>query len=271
MSYSAMVSKNLRSLLTHPLMKGQDPEAPESIEQRRAMIQNKPIVKMVYNGWYQSIVNELPNIDGDTLEIGTGAGYLKDHIPVLICTDINKSAYIDCVLDAAQLPFSDNCFRAIILVNVFHHITKPEDFLTEVTRCLAPEGKLIMIEPWMTSWSRLIYRYLHQEPVDTTRKNWALPKEGPLSDANVALPWIVWHRDRTEFPIKFPALSNQSIELMMPFSYLLSGGITLRSLVPQFTRRFWAWLDTSTRRWHKNLAMFAKIVVVKQPKPSAYD
>ena len=41
-----------------------------------------------------------------------------------------------------------------------------------------------MIEPWVSSWSKLIYNNLHHEPFETAAENWSFPQQGPLSGAN---------------------------------------------------------------------------------------
>lgn len=263
MSFSSALGLALRKGLVHPLMKNQDPEHSCSIESRRSMIQSKPILKNIYEHWYQIVTNALPAIPGATLELGTGAGFLKKHIPELIRSDVSHLNDIDCVIDACQLPIRDNSLRAIILVDVFHHLSKPTEFLSEANRCLKPGGKIIMIEPWMTKWSRYIYTHMHQEAVDIEREDWSLPSSGPLSEANVALPWIVFERDQKKFEKQFPALNIDQINLMMPISYIVSGGITLRSLAPYWTRNFWLSLDKSLSRWHHHLAMFCSIVITK--------
>ena len=50
----------------------------------------------------------------------------------------------------------------------------------------------------------------------------------------------------------------------MPFRYLLSGGVSLRSLVPGWSFALWRNLENLLRPWMKSLAMFALIVLVKE-------
>ncbi len=35
-----------------------------------------------------------------------------------------------------------------------------------------------MIEPWVTPWSRIIYKYLHHEPFDPHETEWCFPPTG---------------------------------------------------------------------------------------------
>ena len=58
---------------------------------------------------------------------------------------------------------------------------------------------------------------------------------GPLSAANDALAWVVFHRDREVFAREFPSLAVKRIEPTMPFVYLASGGFSLRFEPPERT------------------------------------
>ena len=120
-----------------------------------------------------------------------------------------------------------------------------------------------MIEPWVTAWSRIVYKYLHHEPFDPEVKEWSFPSSGPLSDANSALPWIVFKRDVTLFERDFQELSIENIIVEMPFRYLLSGGVSLRSLSPVFMYKFWRLFELKIGTWNDRLGMFAKIILNK--------
>ena len=75
-------------------------------------------------------------------------------------------------------------------------------------------------------------RNLHHEPFDPDCPQWELPKGGPMSMANSALPWVVFERDRQRFEILFPEWRIEKIQLQAPFRYLLSGGVAYRSFQP---------------------------------------
>ena len=67
---------------------------------------------------------------------------------------------IDLVVDALNLPDFDEKLSAIVLVNVLHHIADPQSFLLDARKKIKTGGRIIMIEPWVTPWSRLILRLL---------------------------------------------------------------------------------------------------------------
>ncbi len=83
-----------------------------------------------------------------------------------------------------------------------------------------------MIEPWVTAWSLKAYACLHYEPIDTKMKNWQFNSSGPLSGSNQALPWIVLSRDKERFRLNYQLMRIVNIKPMMPFRYILSGGLS---------------------------------------------
>jgi SAM-dependent methyltransferase len=161
------------------------------------------------------------------------------------------------VLDAQRLPFRDRSLRAILMTNVMHHLPNVESFLAESSRCLRQGGKILMIEPWVTSWSRFVYKHLHHEPFDPDATDWSFPSSGPLSGANSAIPWILFVRDRRKFESRFPGLSVEQTQPFLPLRYLLSGGVGLRSLTPGWTRSAWAGLERMLESHMDRLGMFA--------------
>jgi SAM-dependent methyltransferase len=209
-----------------------DLDDPRTTCLRRRIIAEKRFLTRVYEQWYARLLAELPAGDGPVLEIGSGGGFLRTFIPGLITSDIVGCPELDLVLDASKLPFAPASLRAIVMTNVLHHLSDVRLFFSEASRCVRADGALLMIEPWATTWSTWLYRSLHYEPFDLKARNWDLPSGGPLSGANGALPWIIFNRDRAIFDRDFPAWQIESIQPFMPLSYLLSGGVALRSMLP---------------------------------------
>ncbi len=245
-------------------MRGLNLDAPETTCLRRQIIQEKNFLRRIYEEWYQALSNCIPEGNGSVLEIGAGAGFLKNFLPVVITSECFYISDIDLVLDAEYLPFADGSLKTIVMTDVFHHLPEPRLFLGEAVRCLRPGGVVFMVEPWVTSWSHFVYSNFHHEPFRPDSRQWEFKREGPLSGANGALPWIVFSRDRKRFENEFPQLHIRSIEPMMPFRYLLSGGVSLISLQPGWAFGFWRFLESLLARWMDSCAMFAKIVLVKK-------
>lgn len=238
-----------------------DVDDPHTTCLRKQIIQEKPLLKSIYEEWYKTICEQLPPIEGPILEIGSGAGFLKTYIPELVTSDIMAVLGNDIACDALRLPFKEKSLRAIVLINVLHHISDPELFFKDANKCVKKDGAIIMVEPWVSSWSRIIYDKLHHEPFDPTSSSWTLPQSGPLSGGNDALPWIIFQRDREQFNQQ-TNWQIKSIKLTMPFRYLLSGGVSMRNLIPTWMTYPLTFLENHMSPWiMKKTAMFAFVVL----------
>ena len=253
----------LRRWLEHPLTRGLDLDDPRTTELRRHIIQEKPFLRRVYSDWYRQLEQWVDPSSRRILEIGSGASLSNQYFPNLLSSDVFWLPWISLVLNGLQLPFDDDELDAIIMVNTFHHIPDPGQFLHEAARCLRPGGRVCMIEPWVTTWSRLVYTRLHHEPFDPEAEAWSLPDSGPLSAANGALPWMVFERDRGTFLQQFPEWDAPQIKTMMPFVYLVSGGVSLRSLMPGWAYPLWAGVERLLAPLRSRLAMFAAVMIEK--------
>ena len=241
----------------------------ETTVSRRKILKRKKFLRKTYIDWYEIFLSELEGTDGTTLEIGSGAGFLKEIIPHVITSEMLKVPHVDVILDGLFLPF-ENALGAIVMTDVFHHLNDASVFLQGAANALKTNGLIIMIEPWVTPWSRSIYKNLHHEPFVPEAREWSFPKCGPLSGANGALPWIVFERDRHIFEQKFPILRLKKVKPFMPIRYLMSGGFTTWLGTPSFfyqpVKRFEGLLEPFMN-W---LGMFALIVLEKYGAPKGY-
>lgn len=243
------------TLLGHPLTRGLSVDDPRTTLLRRHIIEDKAFLRALYCEWYRRIVDALPKKD-HVLELGSGAGFFQQFLPTVITSEVFETPGVRLIADACDLPLPNQSLDAIVMTDVFHHIPDVSRFLVEATRCVRPGGKIVMIEPWRTPWSEWIYTHLHSEPF-SPESGWKIPSTGPLSGANGALPWIVFQRDKVLFETQHPLWRIRNIEPMMPFSYILSGGVSMRSLLPGWMYRPIRILERALlpRRW----AMFALI------------
>jgi SAM-dependent methyltransferase len=221
--------------LTLPETKGMDLDAPAATLLHAKIIQGKPFLKRVYVDFYNEFRKAVPGAEGKVLvELGSGGGFIKEMIGNVITSDVLELPNVDKVFSAADMPFEKGSVDAFFMFDVLHHITDPRAFFKEALRCLKSYGRIIMIEPANTWWSRFIYKNFHHEVFDT-QAQWELEEIGPVSHGNGAIPWIIFSRDRQVFENEFPSLKIVAMRNHTPLRYLLSGGLTLRQLVPSFT------------------------------------
>jgi SAM-dependent methyltransferase len=251
--------QQVKKLLEHPATRGLDINDPRTTQLRRGIVEGNRFLWRIYDEWYRTIASRVPDGPGRVFELGSGAGFLRRYIPDLITSEMFPTTGIDLILDARDMPFASGSLKAIAMVDVMHHIPDVRLFLNEAQRTLRPGGGLLMIEPWVSTWSRLIYTHLHHEPFDPAAQGWTFPESGPLSGANVALPWIVFKRDRVAFEAEFPGLQIEQIFPSMPFRYLVSGGVSMRPLMPEMSFGLWKAIESSLERWPTGWPMFAFI------------
>ena len=198
------------------------------------IVQKKAFLKKLYVDFYTQFKNLIPEPETRALvELGSGGGFIKEVIGNVITSDILELPNVDKVFSALDMPFEDTSVDAFFMFDVLHHITDPGAFFKEAIRCLKPSGKIVMIEPANTLWARFIYKNFHHELFDPEAQ-WRLKEQGPVSHGNGAIPWIIFSRDRQIFEEEFPQLRIVSMRNHTPLRYLLSGGLTLRQLVPSF-------------------------------------
>lgn len=271
---------SIRRLFAHPSTRELALDDPKTTELRAQIIRDKAFLRRIYAEWYGMIAASLPvsHPIGElpVLELGSGGGFMREVIPALITSEVFPCANVDRVVDAHELPFADRSLRAIVMTDVLHHIPRVRDFFRSAARCVASGGAISMIEPWVSTWSRAIYGHLHHEPFHPDAASWELssqstgpsqstggpfPHARPLSGANGALPWILFHRDRAQFEREFPEWRIRSIQPFMPFRYLASGGVSVRGSMPDWTFELWRRGEMRLERWMDRFAMFAHIVV----------
>ncbi|MEW6140861.1 MAG: methyltransferase domain-containing protein [Thermodesulfobacteriota bacterium] len=257
---------SLRDLLVHPLARGLDPDSPSATEVRRTIVRQKGFLRQLYADWYQNIAEAIPAGEGTVLEIGSGPGFLHEFIPGLVTSDVLPLRGLSLVFDAHAVPMRNSTLKAIVLIDVLHHLTDCASFFQEAARCVRARGIVVMIEPWVTALSSLVLGKLHYEPFDPRAEDWKLPQGGPLSCANQALPWIIFERDRILFESRFRSWKIRSVVLHSPFSYIVSGGLTMRSLAPRGAFPLVRAVERLAAPWIEMIAMFATIVLERTPE-----
>lgn len=195
----------------------------------------KPLLQKIYAGFYQRILAHIDvKISGRIVEIGSGIGNLKTHLPAAITTDLFPNRWLDLVCDGYDLPFRDGTLSHLVLFDVFHHLRAPNAFLKEARRVLTTRGRIILFEPYI-SWASLpVYGLLHHEPVARNKPiNLAesLPRPRDYYAAQGNATRLFFRREITGWP-ENQGCTVLHAEAFSSFSYLLSGGYSKPAFYP---------------------------------------
>jgi SAM-dependent methyltransferase len=200
----------------------------------RGVWEKKASIRLLYRDFHRRLLDGCP--EGRVLDIGGGTAHIKDFRPDIISADILSFPGIDVVADAHRLPFPDEFFTRVVMLDVLHHLERPVEFLKEASRVLKPGGRLAMIEPAMTAVARRFYHYFHGEPVDMNADPFAQMAINPDRDpfeANQAVPTLLFAtsaaRRRVEEAV--PTLRVRSVRWLSLFAYPMSGGLQNWSLI----------------------------------------
>jgi len=219
------------------------PDADRSFENDKSaseahykIVRSKPFLTKVFRLYYSEFLKAEHSlqIEGVSLEIGSGGGFLKEVYPEIVTSDILPLPHVDRQEDACRLNFTDESLKGIYGLQTLHHISKPRVFFREAIRVLKPGGKMVFIEPYTSPFGRFIYKNFHHEPCDYTVLQWEFTQTTVLNDSNQALPTLIFKRDRKQFELEFPELKIESVHYHTFLIYLLSGGLRYRSLLPGF-------------------------------------
>ena len=160
------------------------------------------------------------------------------------------------VIQAPLLPLLDNTVKALILNKVFHHIPNVSTFLAECERVLAPGGQLLIIDPSHTPLARFLLKHFHTEPYDDKIDNWDFISNNKATDANQANTWNIFFRDQKKFTINYPSLHLTKTQFLPWISYILTGGVSGKNLIPNCATKLILGLDilfSPLNGWHTYL------------------
>lgn len=266
------ILKRVRQWLAEPMLRDVDIDGAERIPTHRRILGSKPMLKGVLDETYRLLMRLDQRHfagDGKRIEIGAGVSGFKALFPEIVTTDVVAAPHLDMVLDAEHMQLADGSVRAIFGMHCFHHLGDPDQFFRELHRVLQPGGGCVLIEPYHGPVAARFFRVMFDsETFDKTQRDWR-SDTGVMANANQALSWIVFRRDRTRFLANHPELEIVAEHWLGNYvRYLLSGGLNFRQLMPSFTIPLWQgveWLLWPIGRW---TALHHYIVLRKRSSPA---
>jgi SAM-dependent methyltransferase len=226
-------------------------------DQHRRAWNCNPALRICYREWYGIVRSHLPSPDlGPWVEIGSGPGLAREFIPEMLLTDIVQAPWHDRQALAESLPFPAASVGALVLFDVLHHVGVPPIFFAEADRVLRPGGRIVLIEPYISPLSQVIYGHFHEEPsilsVDPLALAPVTPEQSKESKgsqkagdsqgtpdakdpftSNQAIPTLLFARHHARrFAQAFPNLVVTRLRRLAGLAYPATGGFNRPPLLP---------------------------------------
>lgn len=212
----------------------------DKLTRHRKIWKEKKIIREVYSGWYKKILRNLNRSKGITLELGAGSGNFKEFKPDVTASDIEYCQWLDVCFDAHHIPFKAGSVGNIVMTDVLHHLAHPLHFFKEASRVLEKGGRIVLVEPFPTTFSLFIYKRYHPEPFIMDRDYFGessagmLPKKDPW-EANQAAAYLLFFKYREKFLHYFDGnFSFVKRKKMSCILYPASGGFENKTMIPDF-------------------------------------
>lgn len=209
------------------------------IEAHRRVWESKPCLRQIYLGWYDRMAALMAPIAGPSIEVGSGPGTLKSRLPHVITSDVVSSRYVNLAADACRLPFATSSVANLLMVDVLHHLPRPQLLLGEAARLLRPGGRIVILDVFLSPMSWPIFRFLHPEPASLLIRPLNHAPGEPLFDPGS--PWnsdqgiaraMFWKQIR-RFRYLFPEFRIVHRECLSTLLWPLSGGFGAKSRLPE--------------------------------------
>ena len=220
----------------------------------------------IYSDLHFDLKSNLSDVEGITLEVGSGASGYRNVHPDVICSDIIFSEELDLVCDAQKLPFRRQSLSNIVMFDVFHHLQEPIAFLKQSEYLLKPGGRIVMVEPYVSFVSFIIYRIFHFEDTSFSfnlENPFGSEKKDPHA-GNQTIPTVVfgsaWLQIAREVP-KLELISKRRCSLL---AYPLTGGLRSKGIVPLWFLKKLLWIDKRLERIFGRILAFRIIIVLER-------
>jgi SAM-dependent methyltransferase len=227
----------------------------------REIIRTKPVLRKLFTLYYNDMISFIAP-GGPTLELGSGGGFFGDVYPHAILSDLLTVQGIDIVCDGTSLPFKTESLKNIVMRAVLHHIHDPAAFFAECSRVLSAGGRIIIHESYISPFSYFVYKYLHFEHCALSDR-WGFEKGQPLMDCNLATATNIFKRTLPEFKKMFPKLQLIHMDYDTYFAYVLSGGYSYPSAIPNWAFDAYMGFERLLSPLKKLLANMTLIIIEK--------
>jgi SAM-dependent methyltransferase len=206
----------------------------------RNILSSKPVLETLFsemNLFTHSQVDKYIRTNlSKAVEIGSGVHPFTSKNYKVISSDLAHNAELDLVVDAQNLCIKPGSLDLVVGQFVFHHFSDPVRALSQLNKVLNRGGLLVLIEPANTFLGKILFPIMHKSEYYDPTADWKNGSKGDGGDANQALSYICFNRDRDIFIKKFKEFEILEDSLLIPFGlrYIASGGLNFRQLLPDF-------------------------------------
>ena len=241
------------------------------IHENRRHWERKPLLRKVYWQFGQEIAKRVDRTGpGLVVELGSGMGHLKEHLPDCLITDLFPNPWLDRVEDAYHLTFASGSVSHLILFDVWHHLQYPGTALREFYRVLTERGKVIIFDPAMGLLGRFVFGAFHHEPLGLSRE---IQWEGPTVRVGEPAGYYAAQGNASrifgsnEFRERLRPWRLAEVTYFSALAYLGSGGFRGPQLYPMAALPLLNRLDSFLSRF-PSLASRMLVVLEKQGGPT---
>ncbi len=239
----------------------------------KKIMENKKMLKSCYSDFYEKILDTEKKYrkkkDKDVrLELGSGVGFIKNFDKNIITSDVVYNRFTDRTINANKIPYDKDELDSIFGIFCFHHFKDPFNFLKSIETKLKIGGLCILIEPYYGPLASLIYKRVHKSEYFDAKEsfNHKIRKKTAMEEANQALSYIYFVREREKFYKEFPKLEILHTSVFNNYlRFLFSGGLNFRKLLPDFLIGFVKFLELIMSPLKKILGIHY-IIVIKRIK-----
>jgi SAM-dependent methyltransferase len=236
------------------------------IHENRKGWDRKPGLRAIYANFYREIAARVRrDIEGRTVELGSGIGNIKTFLPDCVTTDLFPNPWIDQVEDAYRLSFESGSVSNLILFDVWHHLQFPGTALKEFRRVLAPGGRIIVFDPAMGLIGRFVFGCFHHEPLGLNQPiAWDAPSGSSSKDFSYYAAQGNASRifAKSECKAQLAAWRITEVTYFSGLAYVATGGFRGPQVVPGFILEWLTSVDSilSNFPW-----LASRMLVVLEP------
>lgn len=226
---------------------------------------NKTLLRSIYASFYERIQKWIDQeLSGTVVEIGSGIGNLKSHCKTSICTDLFPNPWLDLVCDGYELPFAKDSISHLVLFDVFHHLEAPAAFFRMARRAMVDHGRVILFEPYISTFSYLVYGLCHHEPVamkEAISSSTEPPHLRGYYAAQGNATRIFFHQEPGACFEDWKVLHTEAFST---WGYFLSGGYSKLALYPNRWQSMVSKADCMLSKWPETFGGRCLIILEAQ-------